>query len=59
MSSEKEVNVYLFDILDILEDIAAVAETNDIEQVKKELEKQSRRIKRKLYQDPPLTSPNP
>ena len=31
MSSEKEVNVYLFDILDILEDIAAVAETNDIE----------------------------
>jgi hypothetical protein len=56
-TNEKEYNGYLFDQLSILEEIEEVAEqTNDISEVLKTVAKLKKRVKRKLYQEPPLTS---
>jgi hypothetical protein len=56
-TNEKEYNGYLFDQLSILEEIEEVAEqTNDISEVLKTVAKLKKRVKRKLYQEPPLTN---
>ncbi len=54
MSSEKEVNVSLFDQLDIVEDALELAEQEHASMTIEFLRKKKRQIERKLYQQPPL-----
>ena len=56
MPGEKEINVNLFERLDLIERLEMAAETNDIDTVKKQLAIEKKFIERKLYQQPPLTS---
>ena len=48
-NNEKEYNGYLLDQLELIERLEMVVEDNNIEAVKKQLE-------RKLYQKPPIES---
>ena len=57
--SEKELNCHLFDQLDIVERLEEIAESGDMEAVKKELALMKKQIERKLYQQPPLTQAQP
>lgn len=52
--SEKEINCYLLDQLELIERLEMVAD--DSEAVKKQLALEKKFIERKLYQNPPLTS---
>nr|WP_300789553.1 hypothetical protein [uncultured Acetatifactor sp.] len=54
MPGEKELNVNLFERLDLIERLEMIAENNDIEAVKKQLAIERKFIERKLYQQPPL-----
>ncbi len=54
--NEKEINNYLFDQLEIIDRLEEVAETGDIEAVKKTLAKERKFIERKLYQEPFLSN---
>ena len=54
MPSEKEFNGILFDQLDIIERIEDALKEGGEEGAFKTIEKEKRRLKRKLYQDPPL-----
>ncbi len=54
MPTEKEINVNLFERLDLIERLEMIAEENDIEAVKKQLAIARRFVERKLYQQPPL-----
>lgn len=56
MPGEKEINVNLLERLDLVERIEMVAESGDIEAVKKQLALEKKFIERKLYQKPALTS---
>ena len=56
MPGEKEINVNLFERLDLIERLEMAAETNDIDTVKKQLAIEKKLIERKLYQQPPLNS---
>ncbi|MCI8976733.1 hypothetical protein D5282_16210 [bacterium 1xD8-48] len=56
MPGEKEINVNLFERLDLIERLEMAAETNDIDTVKKQLAIEKKFIERKLYQQPPLNS---
>ena len=56
MPGEKEINVNLFERLDLIERLEMAAETNDINTVKKQLAIEKKFIERKLYQQPPLNS---
>ena len=56
MPGEKEINVNLFQRLDLIERLEMAAETNDIDTVKKQLAIEKKFIERKLYQQPPLNS---
>jgi hypothetical protein len=55
MPGEKELNVNLFERLDLIERLEMIAENNDIEAVKKQLAIERKFIERKLYQQPPLS----
>jgi polyhydroxyalkanoate synthesis regulator phasin len=55
-TNEKEYNGYLFDQLSILEEIEEVATQTNAVEVLKTVEKLKKRVNRKLYQEPPLTS---
>ena len=55
MPGEKELNVNLFERLDLIERLEMIAESNDIEAIKKQLAIERKFIERKLYQQPPLT----
>lgn len=59
MPGEKEININLFERLDLIERLEMAAETNDIETVKKQLAIEKKFIERKLYQQPPLNSERP
>ena len=56
MPGETEINVNLFERLDLIERLEMAAETNDIDTVKKQLAIEKKFIERKLYQQPPLNS---
>ena len=56
MPGEKDINVNLFERLDLIERLEMAAETNDIDTVKKQLAIEKKFIERKLYQQPPLNS---
>lgn len=53
--NDKELNGYWLDQLDMIERIKRAMEMGE-EQLKDQLELEERHIKRKLYQEPPLTS---
>ena len=55
MPGEKELNINLFERLDLIERLEMIAENNDIEAVKKQLAIERKFIERKLYQQPPLS----
>ena len=55
-SNEKELNVNLFDQLEIVERIRREAERGGIDAVLEQLDIEQAAIERKLYQKPPLTS---
>ncbi|MCM1047532.1 MAG: hypothetical protein NC433_03815 [Clostridiales bacterium] len=55
-SSEKEINVDLFDKLDMVERIRREAKRGGLEAVMEQLDIEQSSIERKLYQKPPLTS---
>ena len=59
MAGEKEFNGILFDQLDIVEDALKIAKSENASATIAFLENKIAQIKRKLYQDPPLISPNP
>ena len=54
--NEKELNVNLFDQLEIVERIRRDAERGGLEAVMEQLDIEQAAIERKLYQKPPLTS---
>ena len=55
-SNEKELNVNLFDQLEIVERIRREAERGGIDAVLEQLDIEQAAIERKLYQKPPITS---
>ena len=55
-SSEKEINVDLFDKLDMVERIRREAKRGGIDAVIEQLDIEQSAIERKLYQKSPLTS---
>ncbi|MDE6916878.1 MAG: hypothetical protein K2P39_08790 [Lachnospiraceae bacterium] len=54
LSTEKELNCYLFDQLAILEELEEIAEKEKAEETLKAIAKKRKQIERKLYQKPPL-----
>ena len=56
MPGEKEINVNLFERLDLLDRLERVARQANCEPVLEEIEFERKLIERKLYQQPPLTS---
>lgn len=57
-TNEKEYNGNLIDKLNMLDDIEEVADSGDIEAVKKIIAKKRKQIERMLYQNPPLLENN-
>lgn len=55
MPGEKELNVALFERLEIVERIRREAERGGIDAVFAQLDIEQKAIERKLYQQPPLT----
>lgn len=55
MPGEKELNVYLFEKLEIVERIRREAERGGLDAVMAQLDIEQKAIERKLYQQPPLT----
>lgn len=56
MPGEKELNVALFERLEIVERIRREAERGGIDAVLVQLDIEQKAIERKLYQKPPLTT---
>ncbi|MEZ3434755.1 MAG: hypothetical protein K1W34_09100 [Lachnospiraceae bacterium] len=54
MPGEKEINVNLFERLDLLDRLERVAKKANCEPVLQEIEFERKLIERKLYQRPPL-----
>ncbi len=54
MPSEKEINVNLFDKLDLLDDIEIFAKKENATETLQEIARKRKQIERKLYQQPPL-----
>ena len=54
MSSVLEMNAYLFDELEIIEEALALAREEGAVKTTAYLEKKKRYVERKLYQKPPL-----
>ena len=55
-TNEKEINNYLFDQLEIVEEALARARKENAKDTVAYLEKKKEYINRKLYQTPPLTN---
>lgn len=55
-TSEKEINVKLFDQLEIVERIRREAKRGGIDAVMEQLDIEQAAIERKLYQKPPLVN---
>lgn len=58
MLTEKELNINLLDILDLLERLELADLDGGYEKVKKQIEFEKKCIERKLYQKPPLVDYN-
>lgn len=56
MPGDKEINVNLFERLDLVERLEMACENGNIEEVRKQLAIERKFIERKLYQKPPLTN---
>ena len=56
MALEKEINVYLLDQLDLIEDVLEVAEKEGATETVELLKKRKKQLERKLYQQPPLVT---
>ena len=56
MALEKEINVYLLDQLDLIEDLLEVALKENAKETVALLEKRKKQVERKLYQKPPLVN---
>jgi len=54
MGTDKELNVHLFDQLDIVEDALEIAESEHASKTIEYLKNKKKKIERKLYQKPPL-----
>ncbi len=54
MPGEKELNINLFERLDLLDRLERVAKRENCEPVLQEIEFERKLIERKLYQTPPL-----
>lgn len=57
MPGEKEINVNLFERLDLLDRLERVAKKANCEPVLQEIDFERKLIERKLCQKPPLTQP--
>lgn len=55
-TNEKEININLFDQLEIVERIRREANRGGLEAVMEQLDIEQAAIERKLYQKPPLTN---
>lgn len=55
-NNEKELNIHLFDQLEIVERIRREAKRGGIDAVMEQLDIEQAAIERKLYQKPPLKS---
>ena len=55
MALEKEINVYLMSMRDILEDALEIAKAEDAAHTIAYLEKELRRVNEKIYQNPPIS----
>lgn len=53
-TSEKEINCYLLDQLELIERLEAVAEESNASEVLKQLAIEKKFVERKLYQNPPI-----
>ena len=58
MALEKEINVYLLDQLDLIEDVLEVAEKEGATETVELLKKRKKQLERKIYQQPPLVTEN-
>ncbi len=54
-TNEKEINNYLFDQLDIVEEALILAKKENARETAAFLERRKEKIERKLYQNPPLS----
>ncbi len=57
-TNEKEINNYLFDQLDLVEEALKLAQEENATKTIEYLETRKKKIERKLYQQPPLVSGN-
>lgn len=55
-TSEKEINCYLLDQLELIERLEMVATESNAGEVLKQLAIEKRFVERKLYQNPPVQS---
>lgn len=55
-TSEKEINCYLLDQLELIERLEMVATESNADEVLKQLAIEKRFVERKLYQNPPVQS---
>lgn len=55
-TSEKEINCYLLDQLELIERLEMVAAESNADEVLKQLAIEKRFVERKLYQNPPIQS---
>ena len=55
MPSEKEININLLNVLDLLERLEMADKDGGYEKVKEQISFEKKCIERKLYQKPPLT----
>ncbi len=54
MGTEKEINIYLLNQLEVIEDALELAKKENAVETIAFLEKSKKRVERKLYQQPPL-----
>ncbi len=54
-TNEKEINLYLFEQLDMIERLKRALEKGE-EELKEQLELEEKQVNRKLYQQPPLVN---
>ena len=56
MTLEKEINVYLMTMREILEDLLEVATKENAQETMRCIEKELKRVNEKIYQNPPLSN---
>ena len=55
LTNEKEINVYLMNMRDVIEDGLEIAKEENAEKTIKYLEKELKRVNEKIYQNPPVS----